>query len=76
MRRYHNPKNLKAAARILGLNRTRDGDLRPMVYALRAIPTLNTAEENAMLEAAVYAMRHWTEYQNLCGRVRSGRDNL
>ncbi len=76
MRRYHRPEMLRQAARVLGLNRTRDGDLRPMVYALRMLPRLNTPEENQRLDAAVYAMRHWTEFQNLCGRVRTGRETL
>lgn len=76
MRRYHNQAKLKDAARVLGLARTRDGDLRPMVHALRLIPTMNSAEENERLAAAVYAMRHWREFQNLCGRIRSGRESL
>jgi hypothetical protein len=76
MRRYHDQDKLRSAARVLGLSRTRDGDLRPMVHALKLIPTMNTPEENERLDAAVYAMRHWREYQNLCGRVRAGRDKL
>ncbi|QIV65906.1 hypothetical protein Cp1R7AA1_012 [Mesorhizobium phage Cp1R7A-A1] len=76
MRRYHNNDKLRQAARVLGLSRTRDGDLRPMVHALKLFPAMNTAEENARLDAAVYAMRHWREYQNLCGRVRSNRESL
>jgi hypothetical protein len=76
MRRYHDQNKLKQAARVLGLTRTRDGDLRPMVHALKLIPSMNTAEENERLAAAVYAMRHWREFQNLCGRVRSNRDSL
>jgi hypothetical protein len=76
MRRYHDQHTLRQAARVLGLSRTRDGDLRPMVHALRLIPSMNTAEENARLAAAVYAMRHWREFQNLCGRVRSNRESL
>ena len=76
MRRYHDMAELKHAARVLGINRTRDGDLRPMVHALRLLPLMNTPQENERLDAAVYAMRHWTAYQNLCGRVRSNRDRL
>jgi len=58
------------AADLLGINRTRDGDLRPMVKALGLMAGLNTVEENRRREVASWALRNWTAYQEECSRRR------
>jgi hypothetical protein len=59
------------AADELGINRTRDGDLRPMVTALGLIPMMNTAEEDRRLVVAKWALRNWSAYQAECNARRS-----
>ena len=65
--------DLDAAIKILGTNRTRDGDLRQMVIALKLLPALNTAEENLRLAAGNYVLRHWDAYAAECNRRRDVR---
>lgn len=59
------------AVEVLGINRTRDGDLKPMVRALKLHPWLNTAAEKARLEAAQYVLRRWDAYQAACNAARA-----
>jgi hypothetical protein len=63
--------NMERAVEILGINRTQDGDLRPMVVALKVFSALNTPEENERLEAAQYVLRRWTAYQDACNEKRT-----
>lgn len=58
------------AVSILGINRTRDGDLRPMVKALTLLPMLNTDEDNTRLAAARFVLRRWDAYQTECNKAR------
>lgn len=64
---------LDRAIEVLGINRTRDGDLRPMVRALGLMPFLNTAEDDERRAAAQYVLRRWNAYQAECGRRRDLR---
>lgn len=61
------------AIAVLGINRTRDGDLKQMIRALKSIPFLNTAEENTRLEAAEFVTKRWSAYQAECSARRNRR---
>lgn len=65
--------DMKIALNVLGMNRTRDGDLRPMVKALKMLRALNTAEEETRLVTAEYVLRHWDAYQDACTAARDLR---
>lgn len=62
--------NIKLAMAILGINRTRDGDLKPMIRALSLFPILNSGEDNERLKAAKFVVKNWQEYQAACNRAR------
>lgn len=61
------------AADVLGINRTKDNDLRPMVKALGMMSWNNTVEDDLRREVANWALRHWVAYQNECTRRRDGK---
>lgn len=65
--------DMETAIAILGINRTRDNDLRPMVKALELFSVLNTPEEVERLEAAKYVLRRWKTYQAECNLRRDMR---
>jgi hypothetical protein len=67
------PMSMPMAIHILGINRTRDGDLREMVKALGFFPWLNTQEDKLRLEAAQFVLRRWKLYQAACNRARDRR---
>jgi hypothetical protein len=58
------------AVEVLGINRTREGDLAPMIKALGMMPFLNTAEDNERREAAQFVTRRWPAYQAACNAAR------
>jgi len=62
---------IERAIALLGINRTRDGDLRPMVRALGLYPWLNTPEMTERRLAAQYVLRRWKAYQSECNRLRN-----
>ena len=62
--------NAQLAANILGINRTRAGDLAPMVRALSIHAWNNTDEEKARLGAARWAIANWRAYQQECNARR------
>ena len=63
--------NMDRAVEVLGINRTQDNDLRPMVAALKMFSALNTPEENERLEAAQFVLRRWSAYQSVCNEKRN-----
>lgn len=63
--------NMERAVDILGINRTKDSDLVPMVQALKLFSRLNTPVENERLEAGEFVLRRWAEYQAECNTRRS-----
>jgi hypothetical protein len=63
--------DIQTAAKILGTNHTKDGDLKPMVKALELFSILNTEEENLRLEAAKFVLRRWEKYQEYCNESRN-----
>lgn len=65
--------DMDRAISVLGSNRTRDGDLRPMVRALGLLPMLNTPADEERRSAAQYVLRRWPAYQAECGRRRDRR---
>ncbi len=65
--------DMETAIAILGINRTRDNDLRPMVKALELFSSLNTPAEVERLEAAKYVLRRWKAYQGECNLRRGMR---
>lgn len=62
--------DMPRAVEILGINRTKAGDLSPMVRALNMHAFLNTPEENERLEAAQFVLRRWSAYQDACNAAR------
>lgn len=62
--------NMKRAIEILGINRTKTGDLTPMIRALSMMSVLNTPEQNERLEAAQFVTRRWAAYQAECNAAR------
>ena len=65
--------DMDTAISILGINRTRDNDLQPMVKALELFSVLNTPEEVRSLQAAKYVLRRWKTYQAECNLRRDMR---
>lgn len=61
---------MERAVQVLGANRTRDGDLKPMVKALKLHPWLNTPAEAERLKAAEFVLRRWPAYQAACQATR------
>jgi hypothetical protein len=68
--------DIERAVEILGINRRRDGDLRPMVKALELFPRLNDEDEKVRLEAAKFVLRRWDTYQAECNFRRSFRKKV
>lgn len=68
--------DIQTAAKILGTNRTQDGDLKPMAKALELFSSLNTEEEKLRLEAAKFVLRHWKKYQDYCNESRNIKGNI
>lgn len=64
---------MERAIEVLGINRTREGDLRPMVKALGFFAAFNTAEENERRDAAQFVIRRWPAYQAACNAARDAR---
>ena len=62
--------DMNRAIKILGINRTRQGDIAPMVKALGMMVMLNTAEENERREAGQFVLKRWSAYQTECGKRR------
>ena len=67
--------DIQTAAKILGTNRTKDGDIKPMVKALETFSVLNTEEENLRLEAGKYVIHNWKKYQEFCNISRNLKRN-
>ncbi len=65
--------NMDRAISILGINRTRDNDLRLMVKALGLMTWLNTPEDWDRHRAGQYVLRRWSRYTAECNRRRSSR---
>lgn len=65
--------NMERAVEVLGINRTREGDLKPMTKALGMMSFLNTAEDNERLDAAKFVLRRWPAYQAACNAARNAR---
>lgn len=65
--------NASQAADILGINRTIQGDLGPMVKALGLFSWNNTPEDEQRWEAAKWAIKNWKAYQAECNRRRDLR---
>lgn len=65
--------DMNRAVEVLGINRTREGDLKPMVKALGFMAALNTAEENERREAAQFVIRRWPAYQAVCNAARDAK---
>jgi len=65
--------DMNRAIAALGINRTRDGDLKPMVIALKLLPMMNTDEDNERLAAAQFVLRRWNAYQAECNSRRNRR---
>jgi hypothetical protein len=63
--------DIQTAAKILGINRTRNHDLKPMVKALEMFSFHNTSDENDRLNAAKFVLRNWKEYQEYCNEKRN-----
>lgn len=62
------------AIEILGINRTRNGDLLPMIRALELLGGFfNSVQENERLKAARFVTRHWQAYQAACNAYRDKR---
>jgi hypothetical protein len=64
---------MERAIEVLGINRTREGDLTPMIRALGMMPFLNTADDNERREAAQFVVRRWPKYQAACNAARDAR---
>ncbi len=64
---------MERAVEILGINRTREGDLKPMIRALGMMPFLNSAEDNERREAAQFVVRRWPAYQAACSAARDAK---
>lgn len=62
--------NMGRAVEILGTNRTREGDIRPMVRALGMLAALNTPEEDERRAAGLFVLRRWAAYQDACQTAR------
>jgi len=65
--------DMNRAIEILGINRTRSGDIAPMVKALGMMAYLNTDEENERRKAGQYVLRRWDAYQAECNARRNRR---
>ncbi|WP_353645723.1 hypothetical protein [Mesorhizobium sp. WSM2239] len=65
--------DMDRAIAVLGINRTRDNDLRPMVRALGMMTWLNTPGDELRRDAAKYVLRRWSAYQTECNRRRDAR---
>lgn len=65
--------NMDRAIEILGINRTKNMDLVPMVKALGMMSFLNTNEENERRAAGQYVLRRWDAYQAECNARRNRR---
>lgn len=66
---------LNEAVDLLGINRTKDGDIRQMVRALSLVEFMNTDEENRQLAAGRYVLRRWPQYQAECNLRRDLRQH-
>jgi len=64
---------MERAIEILGINRTREGDLKPQVKALGMMPFLNTMAQNEEREAGQFVLRRWDAYQAACNAARDAR---
>lgn len=64
--------NAREATNILGTNRAR-WELKNMARALSLFPWQNTTQEKERWEATNWALHHWREYQEECGRRRDRR---
>lgn len=62
--------DMDRAISILGINRTRTGDLAPMAKALGIHFWLNTEAEDERRAAVNYVLRRWRTYQQECNRRR------
>lgn len=64
---------LEQAIDILGINRTRQGDIAPMVKALSFGEAWNSKEDNERLAAGRFMLRRWAQYQTECNKRRDSR---
>lgn len=64
---------MERAIEILGINRTRNGDLREMVKALGLHSWLNTPEETERRAAGQFVLRRWDAYQAACNEARNAK---
>lgn len=68
--------DMQKAITVLGINRTKAGDLSPMVKALSLFGGLmNSAEDNQRLEAAKFVLAHWDAYSTACNAARDAKFN-
>ena len=58
-------------ADVLGINRTRDNDLRPMVRALGLMTWRNTDDDWRRKSAAEWALRNWSKFTAECSARRN-----
>lgn len=64
---------LDQAISILGINRTRESDIRPMVKALSLHEWMNDADDRERLAAGRHVLRNWKAYAAECNRRRDAR---
>lgn len=58
--------DIETAVKILGVNRTKNRDLIPMVMALKILSSRNPKKDPQRLEAAQYVLDNWDEYKAYC----------
>lgn len=63
--------DLDKAIEVLGINRTKDNDIKNMVMALSMFSTLNSTEENERLNAGKYVLKNWPAYSSECNIRRA-----
>lgn len=54
---------LDQAIKILGINRSREGYIEPMVRTLKLWEPMNSEDDNRRLAAGRYVLRNWAMYQ-------------
>jgi len=62
--------DMNRAIEILGINRTRAGDIAPMVKALGMLALMNTPEEYERRAAGQFVLKRWRAYQDECSKRR------
>lgn len=65
--------DMQTAIALLGSNRRRNGDLRPMIKALSLHPWLNSEAQKQRLAAACFVLKRWPQYTLECQKIRNAR---